>query len=167
MDPFFIDTYDLKTVGLINYNVEDSILRVIIQRVQRAVVRPIIGCNLYDRLTAGITANDLNADELVLMNKYIIPLMACACDRKAINATTYEIRSKTTGTARDEHMQPVTESENNKFDADLRQDITVAKNDLIQYLCKNASLYPDYDHCSCSCSPTRSTKGIGLNFRIA
>ena len=95
MDAAFINTAQLKQIGLINGNVEDSDLRVVIQRAQVSEIQPLIGTSLYERLSEGIEANDLNANEVILMDKYIVPLMAIFCDRRAIDVTTYQIRNKT------------------------------------------------------------------------
>lgn len=144
MDAYLIDSDDLKAISLINNNVEDSIIRVTIQRVQKAVVRPILGTLLYKRLVKGIEDSDLNADEVILLEDYIAPLMAAACDRKAINHTTYQIRNKTTGKGLDPNITAVDQGENLRLDNDIRQDIEVAKDDLIGYLRDNCELYPQY-----------------------
>ena len=75
MRAYMIDTDDLKEIALINKNVEDSIINVVIQRVQKGVVRPVLGTALYDRLLTGIDADDLNSDEIELMENYVIPLL--------------------------------------------------------------------------------------------
>jgi hypothetical protein len=167
MDPAFINTSDLKELGLINGNVEDSILRVVIQRVQRSVVRPILGTSMYKRICAGINDNDLNSDEVTLMDDYVIPLMVVASDRKSINATNYQIRNKNVGKGTDPNLQSVTESENLRLDNDIRLDIKIAKNELIGYLLDNEDLYPEYKSSECNyenIQPQKSkTKGTNFN----
>jgi hypothetical protein len=150
MDAYLIDTNSLKKIALINENVEDTIVRVIIQRVQRGVLRPILGTSLYKRLLQGVTNNDFNADESELMNDYIVPLLGVACDRKSINATTYDIRSKTTGKAGDEHITPVSESENLRLDNDIRQDLAVEISSIKGYLMDNQDNFPEYKSFICS-----------------
>ena len=59
MDPYFINTADLKELGLINNNVEDSILSPTIIRAQRATIRPVLGTSLYKRIAEGIDDDDL------------------------------------------------------------------------------------------------------------
>jgi hypothetical protein len=168
MDPAFINTADLKELGLINGNVEDSILRVVIQRVQRSTVRPILGTSLYKRICQGIEGSDLNADEITLMDDYVIPLMVVACDRKSINATNYQIRNKAVSKGVDPALQAVSESENLRLDNDIRQDITIAKNELIGYLLDNCDLYPEYDSGECNyenIQPQKRKRG-GSNFNL-
>lgn len=144
MDAYLISADKLKKIALINGNVEDNIINVIIQRVQRTVLRPILGTALYKRLLEGVKNSDLNAYEKELLDDYIAPLMSVACDRKSINALTYEIRSKTVGKAQDEHIIPVNESENLRLDNDIRQDFYTEKSTLKGYLVDNCENFPEY-----------------------
>lgn len=167
MDAYLIDSDDLKAISLINNNVEDSIIRVTIQRVQKSIVRPILGTLLYKRLIQGIEDNDLNSDEITLLEDYIAPLMAAACDRKAINHTTYQIRNKTTGKGLDQNITAVDQGENLRLDNDIREDIEVAKADLIGYLKDNCGKYPEYQNPEVSYenkAPLKSKKFNGISF---
>jgi hypothetical protein len=144
MNTYLISLSDLKEIALINNNVEDSILRVTLQRVQRYRVKPVITAPLYDRLIEGIENEDLNTDEIKLIEEYIAPFIAVECDRKAINHTTYQIRNKTTGKGTDENITAVNESENLRLDNDVRSDIFSAEQELIDFLRENAVKYPQY-----------------------
>ncbi|NOQ49398.1 MAG: hypothetical protein GQ553_01850 [Nitrosomonadaceae bacterium] len=165
-DAAFISTANLKKEGLINGNVEDSILRVVIQRVQRSVVRPLLGTSLYNRIVTGITDDDLNADEKVLMDDYVTPLMVVACDRASIDATNYQIRNKSVSTGVDADFKSVTESENLRLDNSIRQSITIEQNTLIDYLLDNCDLYPEYNNAECSyeMKPPSTRKSKGNSF---
>ena len=158
MDAAFINTDQLKKLGLINGNVEDSDLRVIIQRAQVSEIQPLIGTSLYNRISTGIDDNDLNTDERLLMDDYIIPLMVVLCDRRAINVTTYQIRNKTTGKGVDENITPVTESENLRLDNQIRHDTKVPTAKLVGYLLDNCDLYPEYDSEECNYENIRPQK---------
>ena len=167
-DAAFISTGNLKREGLINGNVEDTILRVVIQRVQRSVVRPLLGTSLYNRIVTGITDDDLNADEKTLMDDYVTPLMVVACDRASIDATNYQIRNKSVSTGVDKDFKSVTESENLRLDNSIRQSITIEQNTLIDYLLDNCKLYPEYDNAECSyeMKPPSTKKAKGNSFYL-
>ena len=169
MDAAFISTDALKKRALLNGNVEDSILRVIIQRAQTTEVEPLIGTSLYKRLVAGIAASNLNANETILMDDYITPVMVYACDRRAIDATTYQIRNKTTGKGVDENITPVTPGENLKLDNQIRQDMKFATSKLVGYLLDNCDLFPEYDSGECNYEniqpQKRQTSGRTIYFR--
>ena len=168
MDSAFITAEKLKLIGLINGNVEDSILRVVIQRVQRSVVRPLLGTSLYNRISTGITDNDLNADEITLMDDYVTPLMVVACDRASIDATNYQIRNKSVSTGTDKDFKAVTESENLRLDNSIRDSITIEQNTLIGYLLDNCDLYPEYNNAECSYEkrPPSTKRSTGKNFYL-
>lgn len=167
-DAAFISTGNLKREGLINGNVEDTILRVVIQRVQRSVVRPLLGTSLYNRIVTGITDDDLNADEKTLMDDYVTPLMVVACDRASIDATNYQIRNKSVSTGVDKDFKSVTESENLRLDNSIRQSITIEQNTLIDYLLDNCDLYPEYKNSECSyeMKPPSTKKAKGNSFYL-
>ncbi len=120
---YLITTEAVKKIGLIQSNVRDSILTVIIRRSQDFVVRPILGTTLFERLKEGINDDDLNPDEIILPNDHIAPLIAASCDSKSINALTYELRAETAGKAKDEHIEPVSESENVRLFDDINSDV--------------------------------------------
>lgn len=145
MNAFLIDIDTIKKIGFVNSNVENNIISTTLRRVQDTMVRPILGSSLYKRLLEGIDASDLTADETTLLNDYVAPVLIAGVDLRIINPLTYEIRSKTVGTTRDEYMTPVTESENNRLSDELRRDFEVYKSSLVVYLCKNSDLFPEYN----------------------
>lgn len=152
MNAYLINTHDLKELGLIHGNVEDSMLKVIIQRVQLSVIEPAVTEKLFNRLLEGVDNTDLTLDEEFLMDKYVIPLLVIACDRKAIPVTTYELRNKGAGTTRDEYFNPATRDEALALGDDVNIDLQIAKRNLVKYLRQNRSKFPLYNGCSCGIS---------------
>jgi hypothetical protein len=148
MESSLISTEKLKKRGYIHGNVEDSLLRTIIIRVQDTIVEPVIGTPLFKRLIAGIIADDLTGDEIALMDNYIVPVMVAGCDYRSVNPITYEIRNKAVGTTRDEHLQPVNTWENQTIKDELKGDVTFYIARLIGYLKDNYDLYPEYELCT-------------------
>jgi len=139
-----INAYDLKQISLIHGNVEDSILTPTIRIVQDTMIEPIIGTSLYTRLLEGIDADDLNADEIILMDTYITPVMAMGCNIETVVHTTYQIRNKTTGITNDEFIRGISESEVSRLQDNFRGKFEHYRQKLIQYLKYNSSLYPEY-----------------------
>lgn len=148
MESSLISTEKIKKRGYIHGNVEDSLLRTIIQRVQDRMVEPIIGTPLFKRLLTGIDDNDLTANEITLMDNYIVPVMVAGCDYRSVNPITYEIRNKAVGTTRDEHLSPVTESENVRLKDELLSDLKFYQERLIGYLKDNETTFPLYATCT-------------------
>jgi len=145
-----ITTTGVKELGLIQANVRDSILEVVIRRAQDFIVRPILGTSFFERLKEGIVAGDLDADETELLNNYIAPLMAAACDGKAINALTLELRAETAGKAKDEHVEPLTASESSRLFNDIDESVNGYRDILIGFLKDNSETFPTYHNYVCS-----------------
>lgn len=142
---FLISAYNLKELSLIHGNVEDSILTPTIRIVQDTVIEPIIGTSLYTRLLEGIDANDLNADEVLLMDSYIIPVLAMGCNFETVLTTTYQLRNKATGITNDEWLKGASESEINRIQDNFRSKLEHYRQKLINYLKFNSGLYPEYN----------------------
>jgi len=148
MNAFLIDIDTIKKIGFVNSNVENNIISTTLRRVQDTMLRPITGSSLYTRLLEGVDADNLNSNETTLLNDYILPVLVAGVDLRILNHLAYEIRSKTVGTTRDDHMTTVTESENNRLSDDLRADFNTYRKTLVAYLCKNSSDFPEYDDTS-------------------
>ncbi len=160
MDNYLLDADDYKLMSLTNTNVEDSIVRVTIQRIQRHVLQPVLTKPLYERFLQGIEDSDLNPDEILLLEKYIQPYLACECDRKIINNVTYQIRNKAVNKGIDQHTSVVSEGENLRLDNSIRGDIEASRKLLVEYLNENAALFPEY---VVECKPnTNYARNIGF-----
>jgi hypothetical protein len=160
-----IDT--IKERGYTNYNVEDNIVATTIIRVQDTMLKPILGTSLFNRLIEGVNNSDLNANEETLLDDWITPWLIASVDYRIIKHLTYEIRSKTAGTTRDEHMNPLTESEMNSLSDDLFKDIDVYRLQLIGYLKENCDIYPEYNNPDCEIGdilPDSGAKRVRIRF---
>ena len=158
MESSLISTDKLKKRGYIHGNVEYSILRTVILRVQDTIVEPIIGTPQFKRLLTGITDSDLTTLEITLMDDYIVPIMVAGCDYRSVNVITYEIRNKGVVTASDTNFKPVTESENVRLKDELRADMDFYISRLIGYLKDNCTLFPLYNDWTCSHENIRPIK---------
>lgn len=139
----FISADNLKKLGFVQSNVETELLKTTIYRVQKSMIRPLLGRSLYDRLLSGIENNSLNTDEQRLIDDYIIDCIVCAADFRATIHTTIQIRNKTTGITQDQNQQPL-QKDDKRLEDVLRKDYEVARHDLICYLRDNYRLYPEY-----------------------
>lgn len=158
-DPAFISVKSLTDNSFINGNVEDSIIRVVIDRAQRAVVRPLIGTSLYKRLLVGIEFDfvptsgpgpELNANELTLLNDYIAPLLQVACDERAVKPINWQTRNKSVSAGTDPTATPASISEVDVVTEAMKEDVVVAKRDLWGYLKDNCDLFPEFDEGECN-----------------
>ena len=76
--------------------------------------------------------------------------MAAACDGKAINALTLELRAETAGKAKDEHVEPLTSSESARLFNDIDESVNGYRNILIGFLKDNSETFPTYHNYICN-----------------
>ena len=163
MTAFLIDIATIKKIGFVNKNVDDPIIATTLRRVQDTLILPILGTPFFKRLLQGITDEDLTADEVLLLNDYIAPFIIAGVDYRIVNALTYETRSKTVGTSRDEHINPVTIQENLMRTDDLKRDYETYRDSLIGYLKDNETLFDLYYNFVCSYENIAPDKGLVRN----
>ena len=159
MNAYLITTANVKKIAYIQGNVEDAILSITIKRVQDNIIQPIIGTSLYKRLLAGITANDLNEDEQTLLDDYIAPCIASACDYKIIYPLANKTRNKTVGSNNDEIMSTATLEAQTQLRNEYRKDFEPYRLALIGYLKDNETLFPEYYNWVCSFENIAPDKG--------
>lgn len=151
MDAVLISTDSLKKrPTFIQANVEDSILRATIYRVQDVMISPILGRKLYERLCDAIKADStgqpggLNNNEKILINKYIVDLIMVGCEQRGVIHTTEQIRNKTTGENNDEAIKAIDRDRQKDLQAVFGWDFEHYRQLLICYLKENYRLYPEY-----------------------
>lgn len=147
---YLIDIDTLKKKGYVQGNVENSIIVTSLTRVQDTMLRPIIGTPFFKRLLEGVDADDLNADEEALLNEYIAPVLISGVDYKIVPHLKTQLRSKTVGSNRDEHITSATETEEDRLRSDLRKDFEIYRKSLIGFLQDNEDLFPEYKDYVCS-----------------
>lgn len=159
MGAFLIDIATIKEIGFVNKNVENNIITTTLRRVQDTMLLPILGTGFFNRLIQGVTDDNLTSDEEALLNDYIAPFLVAAVDYRVVNPLTYAIHAKTVGTAKDEHITPITESENNLLKDDLSKDMEVYRKRLVGFLKDNCELFETYNEYICSFEAIKPDKG--------
>lgn len=67
----FISVNTIKERTGLRANIDDKLILPEIATAQDMYILPLLGSNLYERLQAGIVANDLNADETTLLDDFV------------------------------------------------------------------------------------------------
>jgi hypothetical protein len=143
LNNYLIDLTRLKRNSLIHGNVNDDKLQVIVRRVQKQKIEPLLGTLLYKELLTAVTS--FSADQKTLVDDYIQPVLAIYCEAMTAQYQNVEIRNKNTGRSNDEHQRANTDSENATFVSELYKDAKTYEKTLIAYLCDKAALFPNYD----------------------
>jgi len=139
---YLIDIDSLKALSLVHTNVEVDVLRNVLRRSQDMYIEPIIGSALYQRLLAGVEADDLTANELILVNDYIAMVLSISVELRIADAITTEIRNIGVGVATEQNFQASNPNNLERGKDITYKDLTFYKNRLKRYLCENETLYP-------------------------
>lgn len=153
---FFVSETWIKDNTPLTSNVDAKEIYPFINVAQDIWIQDKVGSKLYNRLKAGIIANDLNANEIALL-ELIRPSLAYYILYEAIPFLANKLRN----------IGIVETADNKQKNADradrkeLRQEILNKAEYYMQrindYLCKNGNLFPEYVTPDCPISPNRSS----------
>jgi len=141
---YFCSPEFLKNNSFVNGNVEDSIVKVAMQRVQRNNIEPLLGTALYNRILDDIKNDDLAGDYEVLLDEYILPVFIAYCEHKIAPHVNTEIRNKAVGKSGDNDITPATDGELGRLRGHFLNDAKVLELKLVGYLKQNADLFAEY-----------------------
>ena len=71
LNTLFISVQGIKDRTGLHANVDEKLVLPEIKTAQDMYILPTMGSTLYNRLQAGITASNLNANEVLLLNNYV------------------------------------------------------------------------------------------------
>lgn len=111
--------------------------------VQQSTFQDILGTNFYNYLLNKFATQTLNPDEIVLMN-YIKPALAYRVADKTLPFINYQIRNKGVMVQRGDYSDAVDIDTLRYLREELSGSADFHEKRLIEYLCKNENLYPQY-----------------------
>jgi hypothetical protein len=130
----------VKQNSYINENVQDSVLKIAMQRVQDMRIEPILGTVLYQKILAG----GLAAPYTTLLTTYILPCFFAYCEYEVAPHITTEIRNQATGKSSNADINAASEQELNYIRASYKAGAKKYEARLIAHLCDHAEDYPEY-----------------------
>lgn len=71
METYFISNQTLKDYSFLDDNIDEKSIKVALLDVQETMLQPLIGTNLYEKLSSGIRNGDLGQDYLKLLDTQI------------------------------------------------------------------------------------------------
>ena len=72
LNVLFISVDTIKDRTGLHNNVDDKLVKPEIKTAQDMYILPALGSALYNRIQAGITANNLTSDEISLLDNYVV-----------------------------------------------------------------------------------------------
>lgn len=140
----FASPIDVLQRTPIDGNVDSDKLNNVISKTQDTQVQDVLGTDLYRRLQEGIKNEDLNDNEKLLINDYIIDMLVHWTACEFIRVGTYNISNA--GIVKNQPQDTIAASRNEI--ADLAQNMrdygNRYKQRLVDYLCYNSNLYTEY-----------------------
>ena len=141
----FIKTQYLKDKTIIENNVDDQLLIPNIERGQEIEIQQLLGTNLYNAMKTKVMNNDVTGDYKTLMEDYIQP---CLVEWSLYYSLPYFYTKL-------ENSGMIKKDTENTIYAEL-SDLKYIRNDvrdiaefygkrLIDYLCYNTDLFPEYN----------------------
>jgi hypothetical protein len=137
-----VDTIKERT-GLHN-NVDDKLIKPEIKTAQDMYIMPCLGSTLYNRIQAGITSNNLNANEVLLLDNYVVDTLVNYVLSELPQGMSFQFYNK--GLLRKQGDNSDYPSMQDMIDVANRYRARAEyyKQRLIKYLRQNSTLYPEY-----------------------
>lgn len=164
MDEFlFISETFLKDNSMINDNVDFKNLRSTIITAQDIHLEAILGTALYEDLVAKGIANTFNADELVLIRKYIQKVMIWYTIMESTPEFKLKYMNKGIMIKSSDNSQSGTQEDIRFLESRAKIKSEIYAEKLTKYLLNNNSKFPKYDEFSISgTNPNRNNYTLGI-----
>lgn len=143
MDTLFISEDYLKKYTPIGKLVQWTELEPTALIVQQSTMQDILGTNFYNYLLDKFSTQTLNTNEIILMN-YIKPALAYRVADKTLPFIHYQIKNKGAMVQRGDYSDAVDIDTLRYLREELSGSAEFHEKRLIEYLCKNENLYPEY-----------------------
>ena len=144
LNVLFISVDTIKDRTGLHNNVDDKLVKPEIKTAQDMYILPALGSALYNRLQAGITANNLTSDEISLLDNYVVDTLVNYVLSELPQGMSYQFYNK--GLLRKQGDNSEYPSMQDMIDVANRYRARAEfyKQRLIKYLKQNNVLYPLY-----------------------
>ena len=141
----FVSANRLKRDTAIGGSVDDDLIRPYVYMAQQRWILPVLGTKLYDKISADIDAGTVTGDYETLLNDYIIPStvqysfvqLVPFLRLRFVNNAVVVMNSEQSTAATYDDLKPL---------MDQALDMaTFYRERLIDYICNNSTLFPEYN----------------------
>lgn len=140
----FVDIPFVKEYTIIDENIDDKYIRLAIKEAQEIEIRSYIGSGLYDEIDNGITAGNLSALNIILLDSYIIPALIKWTVYRLSPWLAFKFTNKNIVRKNSDNSSSIDFNELDKITEQLRNDAEYYSNRLVKYLNENSINYPKY-----------------------
>lgn len=144
----FISVNDIKLRTGLTANVEEKLVLPEIYTAQDMYILPALGTALYDRLLAGIVANNLNANEQKLIDTYITPSLVFFVMAELPMGLSYQFYNKGVVRKSDANATEPSAQELIEVSNKYRARAEFYKERLVRYLKEESgrNVFPEYNN---------------------
>jgi len=140
----FIKTEDLKRNTIVDGSVDVDKFIPNIKIAQEIHIQRYLGTDLYKRLQAGIVANDLTTNERILLSDYIQDTLIYYAMADYLPFAAVQVTNGGVFKHSPENSEGVSKNEIDWLAEKYRANANYYTKRLVDYLCHNTSLYPEY-----------------------
>jgi hypothetical protein len=146
---YFISTESLKKLSLIENNVEASTLAVMLNRVQKTSLEPVLGTPLYKKLLEDIDDDTLTGIYETLVNEYILDFLIVCCELEYVVSGANKFANMGVGKYSPQDTQTNNLGDNNDVRDNLKKHRQAYRDSLVGYLQDNEDDIPEYAQYNC------------------
>lgn len=162
IDVNYITVEDLQENTSISQNVDSTFLVPYIRSSEAMFVSPVLGTALDTELKQAITGNTLTGNNYTLVQHYIKPFASWSTYLNAITFMAFKGTNKGILRQQSDNSQIPTVEELNYLRQSIKDMQSFYKDNLIDYLEANASLYPNYRSENCEGGSNGNTNSNGI-----
>lgn len=140
----FISEDKLKERTGVNGNLDAEKIRPIILKAQDKRIHPMLGTDLYEACKTKIAGSTLTGNYATLINDYVEPVLAHLTLVEGLNYWSAEIRNGGVFRRTTSDATSLNRDEIALLQSKALEDAQFYKQRLLDYLCHNSSLFPEY-----------------------
>jgi hypothetical protein len=163
MTALFATPLDLKKNSVISGNLSEDKLNFVIKNAQIIHIQNYVGTDLYDELQVKALAGTLSAEQELLIDDYVNPMLVWWSLTEFVSVGAYTISNKGILKHTDETAETVSKAEIDALVLRYQKTAEYFTERLVRFLCDNSTDYPQYNTNSGSdINPEKSSTYGGL-----
>ena len=144
MAALFCNEDKLKSSTAINYNVDTAFLLPFLKIAQDKNMKVILGTDLYEKLEADIEAGSITGNYKILIDDYVQDSIIHYALVEALPFISFQIKNGSVTQKNSENGTAANKSDLNWLIQKERDTAEFYGQRIVDYLCENSSLFPEY-----------------------
>ena len=164
----FISEDKLKDSTAINMNVDVNFLLPYVKIAQKKYVETKLGTNLFvaiqGMISGGTISNPANANYKTLLEDYVADMLVHYAFYEVLTFLRYKVQNNNVVAKTSENSTPLTRAEAQDLRSEISNTAQFYSERLVDYLCNNSSLFPEYStNSGANVTPNSNAYYQGMN----